>query len=1044
LRNIIKLSINTLDNSYNTKLILKDTFQSFTLYDIDQISSNEYLFSGVFFDSLFIFNKKYNTNVYSDFIFSDKQFLKPLIRTISKNNNISCTISQMIFNNNFYYVAGYVSGEISINGTITNNSSGLNFFAKLDQLGNILWFVRYGNNTYSTTQFSMCKLNKDFYLISNFMDSVILDTVYYNIGNRNSSYISKIHDYSITRGIVSSGPYCAGDNILVPYTTDGSFESDNQFIAELSDENGNFDGFHRELGRIYARKDSFITGQLPLFDVQSSPNYRIRILSTHPPIQSYYRYDTLRLLIYSKDTANADSDTNICYGQTLQLKTSGGSKWRWSPGYLLEDSAVFNPFTKPISTNTQFRIIISDSSGCGKTDTAYKWVLPYQPLKIYNTDTIVCQLSALIHGIASGGNPLYHPYSFKWFNTKDSLLFIGNPFPFDNNSPDTLKIVLSDNCSVFIDSCTILIKRFEPLKLKPITDTVFCQALPIRIPLSASGGNGNYQFSIDQNINHTFITKDSLLIHHYGSLNTPLKVNDFCSSHIDSQLLHIQVHEPLVIDFHQRFKLCFGDTLSTQANVVSGIKNGPFNYLTLGDHSVSSKTIFNKIFHHSDSIICSAKDLCNNSIYDTSIVEIPQALNIYNIKDSNICHQQIYRFIPRSYPYNQNTQYDWKFGGNSIKTATHIDSSFLVDAVKTFKLFASDGCSKNDSVTFTLSPLKAIQTQITQSPYCFKDTVFLKATISGGKPTQYELNWKDENNFLLGTGESLIYDSKNKLQNIYFLSSDNCSPSHADSIRIKPMTIAEFGINKNTQCLNNNLYEIHFKGNKLKSNLDSIYFQLPNHQYEKTDTFFTQFHMDTVGKFNVKSFTLSNDKNCSDSTHIAIEVLNNPQVEVTWTRTTLTFDKSTWKFTAQANSSIAQYDWQIEQFPLQHGSSITQEFEKEGPIKIHLKAIDRFNCEFDSTYSFDLKHRVKFFIPNAITLNNDNINDCFSIPGSEYMQDYHLQIFNRWGEKVFDSNNPLDCFQPKDNGNNVYIYKLNILDIYNERHLLNGSFVCYW
>lgn len=46
--------------------------------------------------------------------------------------------------------------------------------------------------------------------------------------------------------------------------------------------------------------------------------------------------------------------------------------------------------------------------------------------------------------------------------------------------------------------------------------------------------------------------------------------------------------------------------------------------------------------------------------------------------------------------------------------------------------------------------------------------------------------------------------------------------------------------------------------------------------------------------------------------------------------------------------------------------------------------------------------RSKIYYPNAFTPNRDNLNDHYRTP-SEYIKDYHIQIFNRWGEMIFES-----------------------------------------
>ncbi|HTA83765.1 MAG TPA: PKD domain-containing protein, partial [Bacteroidia bacterium] len=53
-----------------------------------------------------------------------------------------------------------------------------------------------------------------------------------------------------------------------------------------------------------------------------------------------------------------------------------------------------------------------------------------------------------------------------------------------------------------------------------------------------------------------------------------------------------------------------------------------------------------------------------------------------------------------------------------------------------------------------------------------------------------------------------------------------------------------------------------------------------------------------------------------------------------------------------------------------------------------------------------------FEVPNVFTPNNDGINDLFIIH-AEHEPAYTIEIYNRWGVKVFTSNNPLDYWNGK-------------------------------
>ena len=68
--------------------------------------------------------------------------------------------------------------------------------------------------------------------------------------------------------------------------------------------------------------------------------------------------------------------------------------------------------------------------------------------------------------------------------------------------------------------------------------------------------------------------------------------------------------------------------------------------------------------------------------------------------------------------------------------------------------------------------------------------------------------------------------------------------------------------------------------------------------------------------------------------------------------------------------------------------------------------------------------KVDLFIPNAFSPDGDGVNDTWEIPGIENAVGYKLIIFNRWGIKVYETNNykndwagtsQTDSFISKDN-----------------------------
>jgi gliding motility-associated-like protein len=76
------------------------------------------------------------------------------------------------------------------------------------------------------------------------------------------------------------------------------------------------------------------------------------------------------------------------------------------------------------------------------------------------------------------------------------------------------------------------------------------------------------------------------------------------------------------------------------------------------------------------------------------------------------------------------------------------------------------------------------------------------------------------------------------------------------------------------------------------------------------------------------------------------------------------------------------------------------------------------------------------YFPTAFTPNGDGKNDSFGVLTDLFLPQYHLAIYNRWGQIVFETNNPLKSWDGKWNGkqqpSGIFVWycsfrKLNLL-----------------
>jgi hypothetical protein len=375
----------------------KSTFYNMAVYD-----TNSVLVSGVYLgDSAKFGDKWYKNNKYGSYHFvamydaqGNSKWVNIEDTSYSTNMDIKFPSDISHYKDSFYYVSFFIQNAydkpIIFDGQkYLPNPKGVGINMKLDDKGNILWAFR---SRYPFVAMGTDKIN-NLYFIGNGLDDTMTFGSFKSTAVSYDGYIGKTFDYAIYRGDIYAGPYCAGDSLMVPYTKSGIYGDDNIFIAEISDESGNFTGKEREIGRLKTNGNGTIQGALPMFEVASSGNYRIRIRSTSPQAQSYYKFDKLRLLIYSRDKADPGPPAYVCPGDTIQLNTYGGTKWMWSPQYRMNDASIRQPLVWP-HRDTVYQIIIGDSSGCGAPDTAYKQI--FTRIKADFTANDICESDSAV------------------------------------------------------------------------------------------------------------------------------------------------------------------------------------------------------------------------------------------------------------------------------------------------------------------------------------------------------------------------------------------------------------------------------------------------------------------------------------------------------------------------------------------------------------------------------------------------------------------------------------------------------------------------
>ena len=124
--------------------------------------------------------------------------------------------------------------------------------------------------------------------------------------------------------------------------------------------------------------------------------------------------------------------------------------------------------------------------------------------------------------------------------------------------------------------------------------------------------------------------------------------------------------------------------------------------------------------------------------------------------------------------------------------------------------------------------------------------------------------------------------------------------------------------------------------------------------------------------------------------------------------------------TLEATGNAASYTW------LTQGSSTSIQIMPEPLNKFVLTGQNAYNCFNKDSVSFDCSDFI--FIPNVFTPNGDKTNEKFLISNKFLLNTWNLDVYNRWGKKVYSAHPYNNEWDGDDLDAGVYYYSLEKRD----------------
>lgn len=138
--------------------------------------------------------------------------------------------------------------------------------------------------------------------------------------------------------------------------------------------------------------------------------------------------------------------------------------------------------------------------------------------------------------------------------------------------------------------------------------------------------------------------------------------------------------------------------------------------------------------------------------------------------------------------------------------------------------------------------------------------------------------------------------------------------------------------------------------------------------------------------------------------------------------------------------------WKIPEVGLiTQGEELYHTFTRTGSYTIEALLIDQNGCKDTIQQKLEVKVDVHVFTPNAFTPDGDDLNAKFA-PVTANTKSVQLQVFNRWGEKVYDATGASGSqigwdgnFKGQMAPEGVYVYKVQVVGLDDKLYTYEGT-----
>jgi gliding motility-associated-like protein len=739
------------------------------------------------------------------------------------------------------------------------------------------------------------------------------------------------------------------------------------------------------------------------------------------------------------------ANTPICVGKTLSLTVTSGLTYQWF-GPNLFSSTLQNPSIGNASINNSgtYSVIVTGLNTCTAITSVSVNVIPSPSITVSSTPACENQTLSLFANAGAGATYTWSGIGGFTSNLQNPVI---NNVNLSQSGLYTVTVTSTPGCTNSAVVNALVVPPPLPIATLSGNGTLCAQALngsPNTITLTSSGantytlstpayiansnpsgsGNVNPLFTIPPFQNITTIATATLV----GSNGVCTNSNTATFTIIPNPVVSISSPSPVI---------CAGQSFTYTSNGANSYTWGP-NTPGLTTY-ISPITVASPTVTSVYSIIGGSLG-CNSGTQTSTLTVNP--LPVLNPSSGSVCIGSAITLSAGGTAVN----FTWSPNiGLSSTNGSTVNASPTSNQLYNI-IGEANTCTASAQTWVYVLPLPQPSIRISNPILCLNETTSLQGSglgsnLSyewlgpGGRTYQGQnINLLAFNMEFAGTYTLVITDDK------------GCKNRTTTALNIKPLPSGN--LSGNTQGCVPLCTKLTFSSNSPSTTATWQFNQ-------QTLNLSSKNCFNTVGNQIVTGYLYDAITSCSNIITKNINVYEKPKADFDYTpnKPVEGFDEVNFNSTSKGEN-LSNYTWYVSaNIPIYNNTGYQADtkstnylFDKAGTYAIALVVKNTLGCVDTAIKSIRVEPDFNIYMPNSFTPNEDDRNETFHAKGTG-IKTFKLNIFNRWGELVFESNDITKGWDGSFKGqpcqSDVYVWKLRATDVNGKPRELNGHVTLY-